>query len=380
MKELKVCLTGGATGGHLYPLVFVARELKKLANQNGLKLDLCYLGVKPIDPEILKEEGIKIYSLPQIKLRRYFDFQNLIDLIKLPFAFLTALIKMFFLMPDVLFSKGGPTSLLVVISAWIFRIPIIIHDSDSIPGLTNKLSARFAQKIALAFPSAQKYFPPSKTIVVGQPIDERILFTPIYESDYERFGLNPEEKIILILGGSQGSEFINDLTLNMLPEILKDGQVVHLTGKKFFKEYYFYAERKIERTAFNFKERYKCFPFLKNEDLLILMKMSHLIISRAGSSTIFEICALGKPSILIPLPEEIVGSHQKENAYALQAQGGCYVLEEPNAKPHIVLNLIQTILNDPELQERLSRSAANFYLPNSARKIAEQIILLSKLS
>jgi len=378
MKKIRVCLTGGATGGHFFPLIFVARELKKISQEKNFKIEIFYIGGEPFDKKLMEEEGIRVYVIPSFKLRRYFDIKNFFDFLKAPFSFLLSFFYMFLLMPDVLFSKGGPSSIAVVFSAWFFRIPILIHDSDSVPGLANRISAKFARKVALAFPSAQKYFSSKEVVIVGQPIDERIIYTPITQEDYERFHLNKDEKIILILGGSQGSQFLNEIIIEILPQLLKISQVVHLTGKKFFQEAYSYALGIIRRNSPLEEKKYKAFPFLNNEDNLILMKMSDLIISRAGSSSIFEIAALGKPSILIPLPEDVVGSHQKENAYYLQKIGACYVLEEANVKPHLLLNLIQSILKDEELKEKMGKNALNFYKPHAARKIAEEILVLAQ--
>jgi len=206
-EEIRICLTGGATGGHFFPLVFVSQEIKKIAEKENLNLKIFYLGTKPFKEEILKNEGINIYLLPEIKLRRYLSFKNLIDLLKIPYAFILAFYYLFKFMPNLIFSKGGPSSLIVIFAGWLLRIPIFIHDSDSIPGLTNKISSFFAKRIFLAFESAKKYFKEKKTIVVGQPISisapkEKALF-----EDYQRFSLDPHKKIILVLGGSQGSKF-----------------------------------------------------------------------------------------------------------------------------------------------------------------------------
>jgi UDP-N-acetylglucosamine--N-acetylmuramyl-(pentapeptide) pyrophosphoryl-undecaprenol N-acetylglucosamine transferase len=379
MEEIRICFTGGSTGGHFYPLLFTLRELKKIAQERNLNLKYFYVGVEPLERKTLEEEGVKIYVLPSFKIRRYFSLENFIDIfIKMPLAFLLSFIYIFKIMPDVLFSKGGTSAFPPVFVSWLFRIPILIHESDSIPGWTNMVSSRFATKVALAFEFAKKFFKNKEVLVVGQPIDERIIYTPISKEDYERFGLNPDEYTILILGGAQGSQFLNDLIVECLPELLKFSQVVHITGKKFFQETYSFALGKI-RTSIPLREKsYKAFPFLKNEDLLILMKIADLVISRAGSGTIFEISALGKPSILIPLPEDVVGGHQKENAFIYSKTGAAYFLEEKNAKPHLLLFYIKEILTKEEIKEKMKEAALKFYKPGSAKKLAEELIILAK--
>jgi len=378
MEEIRICFTGGATGGHFYPLLFTLRELKKIVQERNLNLKYFYVGVEPLDRRALEEEGVKIYILPSFKIRRYFSFENFIDIfLKMPLTFFLSFFYLFKIMPDVLFSKGGTSAFPPVLISWLFRIPILIHDSDSIPGWTNKVSAKFASKIALAFEETKRFFRNKEVLIVGQPIDERIIYTPLSQEDYERFGLSPKEYLILVLGGAQGSQFLNDLIIECLPELLKFSQVVHLTGKKFFQEAYSFALGKIRTTIPLREKNYKAFPFLKNEDLLILMKLSDLIISRAGSGTIFEIAALGKPSILIPLAEEVVGKHQKENAFLYSKTGAAYFLEEKNAQPNLLLFYIKEVLTKEEIKEKMKKAALKFYKPGAEKKIAEELIFLA---
>jgi UDP-N-acetylglucosamine--N-acetylmuramyl-(pentapeptide) pyrophosphoryl-undecaprenol N-acetylglucosamine transferase len=373
-KEIRICLTGGATGGHLFPLVFVSQELRRIAEKENLNIKIFYLGTKPFKEEILENEDIDIYALPEIKLRKYVSFENLIDIFKIPYAFILAFYYLFKLMPDLIFSKGGPSSLIVVLAGWLLRIPIFIHDSDSIPGLTNKISCFFARKIFLAFEPAKEYFKEKKTIVVGQPIDTNLISEKIFFEDYRRFNLDPHKKIILVLGGSQGSKFLNDLVVEALPQLLNLAQVVHQTGEKHYQDVYFYAKGVLlEKNPQKLKD-YHPFPFLNHQDLIILMKLSDLVIARAGSGTIFELAALGKPSILIPLDEKVVGFHQVMNARIYDLAGACKVLEEKNAKPHLLVSLVEGILTNEELMNKMKESALKFAKIDASIKIAEEII------
>ncbi len=373
-EEIRICLTGGTTGGHLFPLIFVAREIKKIAQERNLPLRIFYLGSKPFKEEILKEEGIEIYLLPEVKLRRYFSFKNFFDLLKFPFNFVLAFYYLFKFLPNVIFSKGGPGSLGVVISGYLLGIPVFIHDSDSIPGLTNRISSFFAQRIYLAFESAQKYFSSSKTKVVGQPIDAYLIKEPVTLKDYERYGLDPEKKLVLVLGGSQGSQSLNDLIVQILPELLNLAQVVHQTGEKNFKETYFYAEGLLVQKNKEKMKDYHPFPFLPHDETIYLMKMADLIVARAGSGTIFEIAAVGKPSILIPLGKKVVGMHQIMNARIYQRYEACLVLEEENAKPHLLLSTIREVLTNLSLAEKLERGAKKFAKIDAAQIIAQELI------
>lgn len=373
-EEIRIFLTGGATGGHLMPLVFVARELKKIAEERKLPLKIFYLGVQPFNEKILVDEEIKVIKIPSSKLRKYFSFKNFIDILKFPLNFLCALFYLFKYMPNLIFSKGGPGSLGVVLAGWILRIPIFIHESDSIPGLTNKISGFFAKKIYLAFESAKKFFDPEKTEVVGQPINTYLIQQPVLIEDYKRFGLDPYKKIILVLGGSQGSKFLNDLIVESLPELLDIAQVVHQTGEKNYQDTYFYAKAVLKNQEDKLNN-YHIFPFLKNEDLIFLMKIADLIIARAGAGTIFEISALGKPSILIPIDKKVAGDHQIINAKIYAHAGAAKMIEEENAKPHILITLIKELFHNPSLLEDMHKKALSFAKINAGQKIAIDIIL-----
>lgn len=372
-EPIRICLTGGATGGHFFPLVFIVRELKDLLAKEGKNFEIFYLGSKPFKEELLTNEGVKIYLLPEVKLRRYFSFQNIIDLFKLPYALILALYYLFRLMPNLVFSKGGPSSLIVVLAARFYRLPVFIHDSDSIPGLSNKISGFFAKKVFLAFDSAQKYFKTKKTIVVGQPIDRTILeFKPTME-DYQRFDLDPRRKIITVLGGSQGSKFLNDLIVECLPELVKLAQIVHQTGEKNYEDVYLYAKGLLITKNPDGLKDYHPFPFIPHDDLIYLLNLSDLVIARAGSGTIFELAALGKPSILIPIDEKVVGLHQVMNARVYAHYGACFVIEEGNAKPHLLIDTIRDLINNDSALRRMKEAALSFAKPDASFKIAVEI-------
>jgi UDP-N-acetylglucosamine--N-acetylmuramyl-(pentapeptide) pyrophosphoryl-undecaprenol N-acetylglucosamine transferase len=374
-EEIRICLTGGATGGHFFPLVFVAREIKKIAEKENISpLKIFYLGGPPFRKDILESEGIQIITIPQVKLRKYFSLKNFIDLLKFPFSFLLAFYHLFRLLPNVVFSKGGPSSLSIVLAAWLLRIPIIIHESDSIPGLTNKISSIFAKKVALAFEEAKEYFKEKKVLVVGQPLDIYAIREPAFTSDYERFGLDNERNIVLFLGGSQGSQFLNDLVVKALPDLVTFTQVVHITGEKHYQDVYFYAEGVLLAKKSSKMKDYHPFPFISNEDLIILMKISDLIVSRAGSGSIFEIAAIGKPSLLIPIEEKVAGKHQLRNAEIYSKYGACKVLEEKNAKPHILVYEIKEILTNSKLYESMAKAALNFAKLDASLKLAKEIL------
>jgi UDP-N-acetylglucosamine--N-acetylmuramyl-(pentapeptide) pyrophosphoryl-undecaprenol N-acetylglucosamine transferase len=304
-------------------------------------------------------------------MRRYFSVLNILDLFKIPIGLCQALWHLFALMPDVVFSKGGYGSAPVVLIAWLYRIPILVHESDTVPGLANRLAGKFSQRVAVSFASAEKYFPSSKTALVGNPIRSDILQTCLSTNleDKEKartlLQIVSQKPILFILGGSQGSQKLNELTLLVLPRLLEKYEVIHQCGEGNIKQIKQFFNNSLPKN-------YHLFSFLDKELYGAALLLSDLIISRSGS-TIFEIAACGKPSILVPLPGS-AAEHQRENAFTYARAGAGTVLEQANLTPHLFLNEIDKILNDAQAIQQMSQNARNFAQPEAARKIAKELI------
>jgi len=338
MKTLRVALTGGGTGGHIYPLVAVAEELERISIDRKLIMEIRYFGAVDSYRADLEDAGIKVSRIISGKMRRYFSFLNIIDIPKIFIGFLQALVKFYFFMPDVLFSKGGTGAFPVVLVAWFYRIPVIIHESDAQPGLNNLFSARFAKRIAVSFEKALEYFDPKKSACVGSPLRNSLISNkPDMQSAKGDFGFDPARPLVVFLGGSQGSKKINDLILLSLKNLLAETQVLHQTGAANFAE----VENTVKSTfpevlsETNGKSPYRLFPYLDLDGVRLALSAANLIVARAGSN-IFEIAAFSKPAILIPLAESANG-HQSINAREFAKTGAAIVIEETNLLPGIFL-------------------------------------------
>lgn len=373
MKTIRILLTGGGTGGHIYPLVAVAEALKNLA---GEAVEIFYVG----SPHSLNREfidrGIKVKTILGGKLRRYFSLANLIDISK----FLISLVQAWFLVlrfrPKVVFSKGGPGALPVVLTARFFGKPVIIHESDAVPGLTNRLSSRFAQRIAISFRSAAKFFPLSKTAWTGNPVRAEIFKISGESREIKKnFGFDLASPLVLVLGGSQGAQKLNQFILNNLESFLPVFQIFHQTGIAHYEDIVKQADIFLNSNPV-FKNRYQVAGFLNLPNLKKVLAAADLVISRTGSGAIFEIAAAAKPAVLIPLPSA-AQDHQTINAYEYAATGAAVVVEESNLKTNIVFNQIKDILNDSEKQKVMAVSAKNFAKPAAAEIIAREILKLA---
>lgn len=368
---MRILLTGSGGGGHIIPLIAVVKELKTLANKIGIfDLEFMYLGPKieeEFSRQLLTKEGIKIKFIRAYKLRRYFSIHNFIDIINIPIGFFQSIFIILLFMPKIVFSKGGYGSVPVVIVSWLYFIPVIIHESDAIPGKANILNSKFAKKILVGFSKALKYFPVNKTAVVGNPVRLELLEGDIIKAK-EKFSITSDKLVILIMGGSQGAQKINDVILNTLPELIKKYEIIHLTGEKNYKQVAQEAQVMIPK---NFEMFYHGYPSLKNE-IKDAYAASSIIISRSGASSIFEIALIGKPNILIPLKNS-AGDHQRENAYEIDKFKGTIVLEEDNLTPHILLTSIDRLIKDKNLSEEMSKSLKIFSTPKAAENIAKEI-------
>jgi len=367
---MKILLTGGGTGGHFYPIISVVENLRRISKT--LKLldpEIYYMAPEPYDEKALFDNDIIFKRNTAGKRRLYFSLWNFIDLFKIAWGILTATLHLFFIFPDVIFSKGGYVSFPVLFAARIFQIPVVIHESDSVPGRVNIWAGKFAQRIAISFPEAASFFPEGKVALTGNPV-RRELITPAKEGAREYLNLESDTPVILILGGSQGAQVINDVILRILPKLVEKYQIIHQTGPKninYIKETSGVILHKNKLIS-----RYKVFPWLNILALKMSAGISNLVISRSGSS-IFEIALWGLPSILIPIPESI--SHdQRSNAFAYATSGGAVVIEEKNLSPNVLLSEIDRILSDKELQKSMSKGALSFAQGDAGEKIAREIL------
>ncbi len=369
---MKLVFTGGGTGGHIFPIIAVVRETRKA--YQGKDIEFFYIGPKDeFSLILLSQEGIKVKTVLSGKIRRYLSiktlFQNFIDIfIKIPIGFFQAFFYLFFLAPDLIISKGGFGSVPGVMAGRLLQIPIFLHESDIAPGLANRFLARFSLKIFVSFPKTE-YFKPSKMILVGNPIRREILEESKKEAQ-EIFKLTKEKPVILVLGGSQGAQRVNDRILEVLSDLLQNFEVIHQTGRANFKQVQ--AEAKVVISK-DLEKYYHPFPFFKEQEIEKAYRLADLIVSRAGSGSIFEIAAFGKPCILIPLPES-AQNHQIKNAYSYAQNGACQVLEEPNFTPRFFLERLKYLFSHTQELEKMKKAAKQFSKPEAAVEMAEYIL------
>lgn len=371
---MKVVFAGGSTGGHFYPLIAVAEQIRAISRERRLLTPkLYYLAPSAFDQEALFENEISYHMCPAGKWRRYVSLRNFTDIFVTITGFFCALIVLFRIYPDVVFSKGGYASVPVTLAARILGIPVFIHESDVHPGRANILASKFAYRIAVTFESTASFFPEkvrSKVARTGIPIRSAIAH-PETEGARQELGLDPSVPTLLILGGSLGAERINDVVISALPELVTFANVIHQTGKDNFKSVELTSKLVLEKSTD--ASRYHVFPFLNTLSMRRSAGAADLIISRAGMTAIAEIALWKKPSILIPIPESI--SHdQRTNAYSYAKTGAAVVLEEANLSQHVLVSEAKRILADSTLRATMSEKGSAFANGEAGKIIAEEII------
>ncbi len=366
-KKVKIILTGGGSGGHIFPLIAVCRELRKKLPKE--KATIYYLG--PVEGHGLKtlaSEGVKIKKITTGKFRRYFSLKNILDLFKIPLGLLQSFFWLFFLAPDIIFSKSGYGSFPVALAGKILGIPLFIHESDAVPGAVSEITGKWATEIFVSF-LTKKSFPSKKLICVGNPVREE-LFGAAKEPALSFFSFKTKKPVITVLGGSQGSQKINEIIMDILPEMAANFNIIHQCGDKNYGRLKIESEFILKNLAC--KDNYRLFPFLNQETYKNALAAADLIISRAGAGAIFEIAAAGKPAILIPF-SFAAQNHQLKNAYIFASTGAAEVLEEENLKPHLLLEKLKHFCSRPDILEKMSAAAKSFAKPRAAEIIASYL-------
>jgi UDP-N-acetylglucosamine--N-acetylmuramyl-(pentapeptide) pyrophosphoryl-undecaprenol N-acetylglucosamine transferase len=371
---MKIVLTGGGTGGHFYPLIAIAESVRLIAREQHLvKPSLYYVGPSAFDEEALFENEIRFIRCPAGKWRRYFSFQNFLDLFVSFVGLVSAFFTLLSIFPDAVMSKGGYASVPVTFAAKLLGIPVIIHESDVIPGRANLMAAKFAYRIGVAFPETAKAFPAkAQDRIAHTGIPVRALLANVEtEGAKEHFGLDPAVPTILVLGGSSGAARVNDVILAALPQLVEFANVIHQTGKEHLKASEALATVMLDKSAH--KARYHAFPYLNALSMRRAAGAADLVISRAGMTAIAEIAHWKKPAILVPIPETV--SHdQRTNAYAYANAGAATVIEEANLTDHILVSEAKRLITNPEIGRAMAEIGYAFAAGDAARVIAEELV------
>lgn len=358
-------------GGHLSPALSVLSELKNH--------EVLYLGRKHVFEED-KTESLEYHSINSLniqfkniitgRLQRNFTIQTVFSLLKLPIG----IVQSFFILkkfkPDIILGFGSYVELPVILSAFVLKIPIIIHEQSLGAGLSNRISSFFAKKILISWESSMKFFPKGKTVLTGNPLHPEILAS---SENLEKE--NSDIKTIYITGGGSGSHAINLLVERACSGILNNSKIIHQTGDA--KEYGDF-ERLTElrnRLPESLQKRYLLKKFLTPKEVKEVLKNCHLVVSRAGMNTICELIFFEKPSLLIPLP---IGREQRQNALFLKTLGLAEVLDQKNLTTFQFQNAVESMLKHLESYRKNSGEIKKIIKTDASKKIAEEVLDAAK--
>lgn len=357
---MKVIISAGGTGGHIYPALAIAKKIKEKDKAS----EILYIGTSNrMEKDIVPKEGFKFIGIKVEGLRRKLSFKN----VKSMLLFINAIsrckriIKKF--NPDVVIGVGGYVSAPVIYAAHKLGVKCCIHEQNSSFGVTNKFASKFADKIFVSFKSLEeKSEDKKKVIYTGNPCSESAMkVTPAKKEDY---GLSSNKKLVLIVMGSLGSKTVSDKMKNMLTLFNnKDYEVMFVTGKNYYDEY-----KKIKYT-----NNIKIVPYVDN--MVSLLKVTDVLVSRAGASTLSEIASLNVPSILIPSPY-VTENHQYKNAMDLVSKDAAMILEEKDLKGDVLLRMVEKVLDDKLFTNNMKKNLKAFEVRNSASKIYDEIVKL----
>jgi UDP-N-acetylglucosamine--N-acetylmuramyl-(pentapeptide) pyrophosphoryl-undecaprenol N-acetylglucosamine transferase len=362
MKQYKFILSGGGTGGHIYPAIAIANELKS----RFPNAEILFVGAKDkMEMQKVPQAGYKIKGLWIAGLQRRLTFDNALFPIKLLSSLLKSrtIIKEF--KPDVVIGTGGFASGPLLQAAGFAGIPTVIQEQNSYPGITNKLLSKKASKICVAYENLERFFPKGKMILTGNPVRQDLIDIESKRAEaIQYFNLDSKKKTLLILGGSLGARRVNQLIEKELENILSQNvQVIWQCGKLYLEDYKKYNKENVQVVA-----------FIERMDLVYAA--ADVIISRAGASSVSELCIVGKPVIFIPSPN-VAEDHQTKNALAIVDKKGALMLKESELDSQFGL-VFEALLKDQGKQNQLSENIKQLAMPEATKQIVDEIVKLIK--
>jgi len=369
LTKKRILFSGGGTAGSVSPLLAIYDEITSpptplhpeysgWRGEAGVRCDyeFLWIGTKyGVERIMVEKENIPFKAIHSGKLRRYFSLKNVSDIFFLKLGFFQSLYIMLKWRPSLAMSAGGFVSVPVVFAAWCLRVPIIIHQQDIRPGLANKLMAPFAKIITVTFEKSLADYG-KKAVWTGNPA-RKVLKTRNSKLVTQNFFNGADLPVLLVVGGGTGAIFINNLAAESINELASFCQIIHVTGKN---------KSKITNQKSQIKNYYP-FEFLPAEEIALVMKKADLIITRAGMSFLTELSIIGKPSIIIPIPD----SHQSDNAGYFAEREAAVVLDQAGLNKEKFIAQIKKLLADAKTREKLSANISRVMKPGAAGEIAE---------
>lgn len=374
---MRFLISGGGTGGHVYPAIAVATQLRDI-----YQAEILYLGSDDgLETELVPAAGFRFAAVKAGKLQRFVSWRTVTGVARVPVGMAQAASIVREFRPDAAFTSGGYVAVPAGLAARLNSTPLIMHQQDVPPNLSNKLLAPLATRISVAFEDSLQYFPGRKTLLLGNPVRQAILDVCQTSSQQARISLGfaPDRPLLLVTGGSQGARHLNQVICQALPELLKYCQVLQISGTKLFSETSTLAESTMAGLDEETKQRYRLVPYM-DVQMPMALQAAELVICRAGAATLSELATLGKPSILVPLPPAIGGSPQEVNADMFGRKLAAEVMRNVDLKVESLVASVSSMLTTPARLLAMSEAVKSFAKPNATQEIVESIVQIAKLN
>ena len=373
---MRVLVSGGGTGGHIYPALAVAMQLRE-----EYQAEILFLGSDDgLETEIVPAAGFRLATIKAGKLRRYISWETITGVMRVPVGMVEAINLVGQFRPGVAFTSGGYVAVPAGLAARFERVPLLMHQQDVPPNLSNRLVAPLATRISVAFADSLTYFPARKTLQLGNPLRQAMLDvrqTPPPEAR-QALGFERQEPLLLVTGGSQGARHLNQTVGKALPDLLAHCQVLQISGNALYNETRELCESVLAAQDEAVRRRYRLVAYL-NEEMPLALQAADLVLCRSGASTLSELAALGKPSILVPLPPAIGSSPQEANAEMFGRNQAARVMKDGDLKPQVLVENVTSILASSTLLEAMSNAASSFAKPQATQEIAAEIVKIAKV-
>lgn len=357
-----VVIAGGGTGGHTSPGLAVAGELRARG------IGCAWIGSRDgVESRRVPEAGIPYFAIATGKLRRYWAWQNVVDLtVNVPTGIGQTVGLLRRLRPRVVFATGGFVAVPVVLAATLARVPVVIHEQTAVAGLANRITARFAKRVAITFPDSAAMFPPAKVVLTGNPLRPELRLGSRAEA-ITRFDLDPTLPLVYVTGGALGAQRINRAIGDVLAPLLEHAQIIHQCGDSAVTGDREWLEKRRASLPSARARRYVVVPYVGAE-LAGLYAAAALVVARAGAGTVNECCQLGVPALYIPLPGTR-GDEQIANARLVERAGGCEILPQASLTPDALLGRVRGLLADQRRLKYLGERARSVAIPDAAERL-----------
>lgn len=374
---MRVLISGGGSGGHVYPALAVATRLR-----DEYQAEILYLGSDDgLETSLVPAAGLRLKIIKAGKLQRFVSWRTVTGVARVPVGMAQAagIVRAF--RPDVAFTSGGYVAVPAGLAARLHKVPLLMHQQDVPPNLSNRLLAPLATRISIAFADSRTYFPAHKTLHLGNPVRQAILDVRAVTATEARtrLGLDAELPLLLVTGGSQGARTLNQTVCHALPALLAHCQVLQISGTKLFEETRTLAEQTMAGLDEATRQRYHLVAYMDAE-MPLALQAATLVLCRSGAATLSELAVLGKPSLLVPLPPAIGSSPQEVNAGMFGRRGAAEVILNDTLKPDMLVERVMTIITSSAVQQHMNEAMKQFAKPDATQEIVATVIKMARIS